>query len=81
MGKYKGKKVLIMAGKPIGSEDIVNYLKNNKAYTIVTDNHSIKYSPAKLIADESWNISTADVQAIVEKAKKREIDAVFTGAH
>lgn len=81
MGKYKGKKVLIMAGKPIGSEDIVNYLKNNKAYTIVTDNHPIKYSPAKLIADESWNISTADVQAIVEKAKKREIDAVFTGAH
>lgn len=70
-----------MAGKPIGSVDIVNYLNDNGAHTIVTDNLSVKESPAKQIAKEVWDLSTADVDAITKKSKENNIDALFTGIH
>lgn len=75
------KKLLVLGGKPIASYDIVNYAKSEGVYTIVTDNLSSEVSPAKQIADEAWNISTADVDLLVEKVKKEGIDAVFTGVH
>src|SRR5690606_312921 len=81
MGKYSEKKILILAGKPIGSKDIVEYAQQNGAYTIVTDNLSVNQSPAKRIADEHWDVSTADVDLLCEKIKENNIDAVFTGIH
>lgn len=81
MGIYSGKKILVLAGKPIGSEDIVKYARESGAYVIVTDNLAIENSLAKKIADEHWDISTAEVEKLCEEIKKNKVDAVFTGIH
>ena len=75
------KKILIIGGKPIGSLDILKYAKSLGLYTIVCDYLPISESPAKQIADEVWDYSTANVDLIVERAKEENISAVFTGVH
>jgi carbamoylphosphate synthase large subunit len=77
----KGKKLLVLGGKPVGSYDIVRYAKSQGVYTIVTDYLPKEKSIAKQIADECWDISTADVGTIIELIKKNNIDGVFTGVH
>lgn len=81
MNSSPKKKLLVMAGKPIASVDIVTYARSKGIYTIVTDNLITEDSPAKLLADEAWSISTNDVEIIVNKAREEKIDAVFTGVH
>lgn len=81
MNSFKDKKLLILAGKPIGSVDIVNYAKSLGCYVIVCDYLSKEQSPAKQFADECWEYSTADVDLIVERAGKEGVNAVFTGVH
>lgn len=75
------KKLLVLGGKPIASCDIVNYANNIGIHTIVTDYLSNDASPAKRIAKETWDISTADVDKLCDKIKETNIKAVFTGAH
>ena len=75
------KKLLVLGGKPVGSVDIVNYAKSIGCYVIVADYLDVKDSPAKQIADECWNVSTADLDTLAKKAKLARIDGVFTGAH
>lgn len=81
MSLLNGKKLLVMGGKPVASCDIVKYAKSKGVYTIVTDYLDDRDSLAKLIADESWKISTADVDEIEHLVNKRNINGVFTGAH
>ncbi len=81
MNLYKNKKLLILGGKPIGSIDIVKYAKSLGCYVIVCDYLPKEQSPAKQFADECWDYSTADVDKIVERAKREGINAVFTGVH
>jgi len=78
---FKNKKLLVMGGKPQGSDDIVKYAKSRGAYVIVTDYLDAESSPAKKYADECWNISTADVDALYERSKKIGIDGVVAGVH
>ena len=75
------QKLLVLGGKPVGSVDIVNYAKSIGCYVIVADYLDVKDSPAKQIADECWNVSTADLDTLAKKAKLARIDGVFTGAH
>ncbi|MBR2344501.1 MAG: glycosyltransferase [Lentisphaeria bacterium] len=75
------KKFLLLGGKPIGSVDILNYAREQGYYIIVCDYLPVEESPCKQLADECWDFSTADVDAIVEKAKTSGVDAVFTGCH
>lgn len=77
----KGKKLLILGGKPAGTPDIVRIAQRLGVYTIVTDNLAPECSPAKLIADEVWDISTADVDTLSRKAKEHGVDGVFFGVH
>ncbi len=77
----KKRKILILGGKPIGAVDITKYAKEKGCYTIVCDYLPKKESPAKVIADENWDFSTADIAQITEKAKLEKIDAVFTSIH
>lgn len=78
MGKFEGKKLLIL-GSNVGSTDIVSYAKQNGAYTIVADYLPPEKSPAKLIADESVLISTADTNALSVLVEERKIDGVLAG--
>ena len=75
------KKLLIMGGKPIGSTEIVKKAKEMGIYTIVTDFLSEEESPAKKIADEQWNISTADITELSKKAVENGVDGVIAGVH
>lgn len=74
-------KLLVLGGKPIASCDIVDYANRIGVYTVVTDYLSDEMSPAKRIAKEAWNISTAEVDRLCDKIKEEKITAVFTGAH
>ncbi|WP_010262496.1 ATP-grasp domain-containing protein [Treponema primitia] len=77
--KLQGKKLLVLGDKHITSYDIVAYARSKGVYTIVTDYLPIDKSLAKQIADEYWNISTAEVDTLVQLAKENHIDGVFAG--
>jgi biotin carboxylase len=77
--KFEGKKLLLLGTNTVTC-DIVNYAKSQGAYVIVTDNLSPQKSAAKLIADETWMVSTADVDTLERLAKKNKISGIFAGA-
>ena len=75
------QKFLLLGGKPIASMEIARYVKSKGIYLIVADYLPISASPAKQIADECWNISTASVDELEEAARRSGVTAVFTGVH
>lgn len=82
VGKHeslKGKKLLLMAGNPVGTDDIIRYAKTNGVYTVVTDYLPKEKSLGKELADEHWEISTADVEEIKQRIIENKIDGVFAG--
>lgn len=76
-----GKKLLIMGGRPAATPDIVRAARGLGVYTIVTDNVAPERSPAKLMADEYWDISTAEVERLAERVRDEGVDGIFTGVH
>lgn len=77
----KGKKLLVLGGKPIGSVELVQRAQELGAYVIVADYLSAKDSPAKRIADEHWEISTAEVEQLAGLCRIRQVDGVLAGVH
>ena len=75
----KGKKLLVLGGRTIGTKEIVLNAKRKGIYVIVTDYLPEEKSPAKLIADEAWNISTEDVDALIHKVKEHHVDGILAG--
>lgn len=60
--------------------EIVNAAKKQGYYTIVTDNHlDYNLAPAKKIADEAWNISFTDLDALVSKCQEVQVDGIMAG--
>ena len=76
--KHIGKKLLLL-GTSIASTSIVKYAQSQGAFVIVTDNLDPRHSAAKQIADKAENVSTRDIDALCEMAKKEKIDGVFCG--
>jgi len=68
------KKLLILGGANLHIK-LVKAAREMGVYTIVTD--YLDDSPAKQIADESWMLNIMDVDAIVEKCEKIQVDAVL----
>ena len=75
----KGKKLLLLAGNPVGTDDIIKYAKEHGVYTIVTDYLPKEKSLGKQFADEYWDISTADVEGLKKRITENRIDGVFSG--
>lgn len=75
------KKILILGGKPIGSVEMVREAKRRGYYVVVTDYLPKDASPAKMIADECWDISTAEIDTLVAKCIEQQIDGVLTAVH
>lgn len=73
--------LLVLGGKPIGSCEIVEYAKSRGARVIVADWLDPEQSPAKLLADESWNVSTADLDELEKRSRNAGVNAVLTGVH
>lgn len=78
---YKNKKLLVLGGKPIGSVELVKRAKDLGAYVIVADYLPVEESPAKRVADEHWEISTADVTELANLCKEHSVDGVLAGVH
>lgn len=74
----KGKKLLILAGGP-NLVSLVERAKELGVYTIVTDYYDHKTSPAKNIADESWDISWSDLDTLEIRCRENHIDGITTG--
>lgn len=74
----KGKKLLILGGNAISCE-IVKAAKKLGVYTIVTDWNTPQESPAKLLADDYWDISLMDYEKLLPQIKKQKIDGIITG--
>lgn len=68
------KKILILGGYT-HINDVVKTANRMGLYTIVTDREP--KAPAKTFADKAYNISTDDIENLVEMAKAERIDGVF----
>ena len=77
MNSFQGKKLLVLAGNNV-HEKVVKAAKSLGVYTIVTDYLPPENSPAKLIADEYWMLSTGDIDAVVEKCREEKVDGVLS---
>lgn len=75
--QYSSHKLLILAGAGVHRK-VVEAAKSLGVYTIVADYLSVENSPAKRIADEHWEISITDIDALVNKAKERGVTAVLS---
>ncbi|MFC3212199.1 ATP-grasp domain-containing protein [Planomicrobium okeanokoites] len=70
------KKILLLSGIA-HMVDVVKTAQNMGYYVIVTDRDA--GSPAKKAADKSYEVSTADIDRLVEIAQAEKIDGVFNG--
>ncbi len=72
----KGKKILFLGAHKL-TIHLIKKAKQMGLYTIVTD--YVKDAPAKKAADEAYDISTLDIDALTALAREKEVNAVFTG--
>ena len=72
----KHKKLLIL-GSDVGSIDVVNAAHEMGLYVIVSD--LMETSPARRAADETWNLSTTDIEGLARKCQEEGVDGVMTG--
>lgn len=71
----KGKRLLVLGGTAL-SNNIVETAHSMGVYVIVMDMNPD--SPAKKIADEAYDVSTADVNDVIKVLKECKADGIFT---
>lgn len=71
-----GKRLLLLGGMQISCE-VVRAAKSMGVHVCVTDYFDVENSPAKQMADEHFEVSTIDVDAVVELIKSENIDGVL----
>ena len=74
----KGKKLLVLAGSPY-EIDIIRRAQSFGVHVTVTDYYDWSRSPAKYIADDAWDISWSDIDALEKKCRENKIDGVLGG--
>lgn len=74
----KGKKLLLLDGSKKAIE-IIEHAQRLGVHTIVTDYSNPAVSPAKLAADEYFDVSISDVEAVVGLIDREGIDGVLPG--
>ena len=75
----KGKKLLII-GSDAGNINIINAAREMGVYTVVTDGIVDRSkAPAKVAADEAWDINYSCIDEIADKCRECGIDGVFAG--
>lgn len=76
-----GQTILLLGGKPIGSVEIAEYAHSCGDKVIVADYLPVEESPAKAIADEHWDVSTADVAELSIHARRAGVTGIVSGVH
>ena len=74
----QGKRLLIMGGTRISCE-IITHAQEMGVFVGVTDYNDISMSPGKRIADAAYDVSTTDVDAMVDLIKRENYDGVLVG--
>ena len=69
---------LLVLGSDYNAINVVREAKKMGLYVIVSD--LMATSPAKELADESWLVSTTDIDLLVDKCKKNDVSALMFGA-
>lgn len=77
----RSRTVLVLGGKPLGSCEIVQFVHSQGDKAIVADYLPLEQSPAKRIADDHWEVSTADVESLAALCRESGVDAIMTGVH
>ena len=78
MKELEGKKLLII-GASNSEVDVVKIAQSMGCYVIVTDYRSGKDFPAKPVADEAWDISWTDYDALEKKCRENNVTGVIAG--
>lgn len=73
-----GKRLLVLGGTRISCE-IIRKAQEMGLTVAVTDYFPVEKSPGKQIADEIYDVSTIDVDAVVQLIHERNIDGVTMG--
>lgn len=77
MRDLRGKKLLII-GSDAGDLNIVLAAKQMGVYTIVADGIADRAkTPAKVAADEAWDVNYSDTDLVVKKCREAGVDGVF----
>ncbi len=72
-------KLLMLGTTGRGTKELLLEAKSRGIYTIITDNLSVENAPLKLLADEYWMISTAEIDLLEQKCKHEGITAIMNG--
>lgn len=75
--EFREKKLMVL-GNSVSSCEIIQIAKELGAYTIAVD--YLEDSEFKRVADKSYNISTADIDALAEMAQSEGVNGVLAGA-
>ncbi len=79
MENLKGKKLLVISSDS-SDRSFVKAAKEMGIYVVCCDRYKDwKISPAKLMADEAWDIDYTDIDNVVKKCKEIGIDGVIAG--
>ena len=79
MDNLTGKKLLVISSDS-SDRSFVKAAKEMGIYVVCCDRYEDwNISPAKLMADEAWNIDYTDIDAVVKKCKEVGIDGVIAG--
>lgn len=78
---FANPKLLVLGGKPIGACELVQAAHDRGASVVVTDYLSVEDSPAKAIADEVWDLSTADTKRLAAACKDAKVSGVLSGVN
>lgn len=76
--KLPKKRILILGGT-LASYDTVRIAQSMGFHVTVTDDAPVSERISKQIADDTANVSTADIPRLLELIKEREIEGVFCG--
>lgn len=74
----KGKKLLFFDGSGLAAS-AVKRAKELGVWTIVANFYPPEKSPAKLVADESWDVDFSNVDEMVKIIHDKNIDGIFVG--
>ena len=72
-------KKLLLLGVSTGTLELVRYAKSQGIHVIITDNLPDAHVSIKSLADEVWNISTNDLDALEQACRIHGVHGVFAG--
>ena len=75
---FEGKKLLFLDGSGLACNAVIR-AKELGIHTIVANFYEAERSPAKLVADEAWNVNFSDIDRMVELIRENGVSGIFVG--